>query len=154
MTDQDFARGPSPEISEGPRTAAQPETALHRIGNLESGHTPGPWQLHPGDTWIHGAPGNAPLAMACKGIHRESHASDPSFVREVETRSLAEVQANARLIAVAPEMLTVLRSVANEPCRSAAFLKVDCEQWLMDHPSAGRCVRCDARALLAKVNGR
>jgi hypothetical protein len=62
-------------------------------------------------------------------------------------------KANARLIAIAPEMLNVLRSVASEPCRRVPPA-ADCETWLVGHPSAGRCVRCEARVLLAKAEGR
>ena len=46
------------------------------------------------------------------------------------------------------DALRVLRLVASELCRRPDN---PCEAWLTDHPSAGRCVPCDARAVIASL---
>lgn len=68
-------------------------------------HTPGPWILSTMSTdygWING-PDGMPLATAYPGVRTVKSDADPTFTKTVSVRSNAEVQANAHLIATAPD---------------------------------------------------
>jgi hypothetical protein len=62
-------------------------------------HTPGPWEVN--DRWYIGKPDTGTFAevMCCRGVKAEDE---------------AQHEANARLIAAAPDLLQVLESIRDE----------------------------------------
>jgi hypothetical protein len=78
-------------------------------------HTPGPWEIRDGS--FIDAPG-----MTCLANVRGAHVTDQF-----------ECQANAKLIAAAPDIAEALKAIAkHEPCKAQAFC---------------RCVACDMSRL-------
>lgn len=71
-------------------------------------HTPGPWVFH--------GPGSGDKALPITGAHREYVGSDglicEVYYDDVTTEGAAEQEANARLIAAAPDVLEALQECA------------------------------------------
>ena len=61
----------------------------------------------------------------------------------------AELEANARLIAAAPELLAVVARTADQRCLCAATYSDVPEAW----DPAGDCPACAARALIRRLGG-
>ena len=58
-------------------------------------------------------------------------------------------QVNARLIAAAPEMRAFVEQAAKHPCQCDYFYADD-----NGYPTSDGCLMCDARALLARIDGQ
>lgn len=74
---------------------------------MEAKHTPGPWQFVKDEVKIHGC---------LKDIFEIGNNTDdlhPYWVAYVQSRGCAETEANAKLIAAAPEMLEALQYYFN-----------------------------------------
>lgn len=91
-------------------------------------HTPGPWRYCPQN----GSP--------TTGMHMIA-GSKPGYLAEVRDCGSGIVQANARLIAAAPELLEALETLADEEWRD------DDDNILID-------ARTKARSAIAKARGK
>ncbi len=93
-----------------------------------SEHTPGPWERYDETVIISAScPGSVGCTFTGGGI------------------DIQEARANARLIAAAPEMYEFIRATSKEPCEDVISVRAD--------EYCHNCVSCDARALLAKIDG-
>jgi hypothetical protein len=98
-----------------------------------SAHTPGPWEIEDREErqliWAdHAHDFVAQLSMVAEGADDDE-----------QEKFEAEQAANARLIAAAPELLEALKSL-DPQCITV--------------PACGSCVGCDARAAIAKAEGK
>jgi hypothetical protein len=103
-------------------------------------HTPGPWRqegFRIYRDWQPGEKGNLPY-IAVQSICEVAH--DRQGLR----RGHEENEANARLIAEAPAMRTLLAVIAQQPC--------ECSRWALTEGESD-CNRCEARTLLARIDG-
>lgn len=73
---------------------------------MDTKHTPGPWGVHGDDGTLIGPSNGKQMIAGAKHSH---------VVKEWAV-SLEEAQANARLIAAAPDMLAALREVVSSCC--------------------------------------
>lgn len=117
-----------------------------------STHTPGPWracrqgECTCGTVWS--LPSDFPVCTArdrVAVVHKEM-ADAPDMVYATIPRE--EAQANARLIAAAPDMLEALRWYADQLCEHGQAFE-GCGKLPADD-----CAGCPARAAIAKVEGR
>ena len=71
-------------------------------------HTPGPWTVWKGHTSVHSGKitSNTPGGMTCEDTMEEVANCDAFFVGE------SQAQANAQLIAAAPDLLAILKELA------------------------------------------
>lgn len=98
-------------------------------------HTPGPWDVEPKGSrhFVDGADG---LTVA--------------YLDRAGVRERAEIEANARLIASAPELLAALEAAAGLAEGTVKLLRqLDMESGRI----AAECVLRDARAAIAKAKG-
>ena len=98
-------------------------------------HTPGPWDVEPKGSrhFVDGADG---LTVA--------------YLDRAGVRERAEIEANARLIASAPELLAALEAAAELAEGTVKLLRqLDMESGRI----AAECVLRDARAAIAKATG-
>ncbi len=109
-----------------------------------SAHTPGPW-----------TEGSLYKDEATGADSKDVYSGTPGrgrvlqFVARVECDS-SEGDANARLIAAAPEMLAIVRAAASLPCESQIDDNLECD----DNNLCALCARSTiARALLARLEG-
>ena len=101
-------------------------------------HTPGPWSWNAGYDKLTGAGGNMVLNSA-----------DYEGMWVCGVPFLEEGEANAFLIAAAPELLAALESLVNAPVRySSNRIEIDCDS----HGNAMKRMM-DARAAIAKARG-
>lgn len=110
---------------------------------MDAKHTPGPWHLRK-DAHVDVVGADGYVIADCGGVHvHENHNGDthwattPGAAREMSEQ---EEEANARLIAVAPEL-------------KAALLELLLTGSMDDAGAYARAVRA-ARAVLAKIEGR
>lgn len=129
-----------PSLSDSERQALQDEYSVMPAAISDEGisrrdaHTPGPWKIIENDD------GKAPDIYA--RCHADGEFDDP--VCSLYGGPILEVEANARLIALAPEMLQELRKIA-----------IDLECYCDDYSAVrGPCGHCAAVAILAKAEGR
>ncbi len=102
-----------------------------------SKHTPGPWF----------AMGKS-INLERDGLAMLTRLARCDSYREIP---LAEAEANARLIAAAPNLLEALRPIAEEPVGDDLI----CHAGLVPKEKCGRCGRIlAARAAIAKAEGR
>jgi hypothetical protein len=93
-------------------------------------HTPGPWLIQQGDEWADGI----------VTLHGHNEDGTPMYWTVASyNRRRDEAEANARLIAAAPEMLETLKAMA-EGCSVPA-------------DDVQRAIRDRARAAIAKATG-
>ena len=102
-----------------------------------SKHMPGPWEWHYRDD------ADAPGSVVAVGY--PNHPDRPHAVAMCPRYGKQDWEANARLIAAAPDML--------EACREALYASVN-ETTYPDGPCLPRDVRDDLRAAIAKAEGR
>lgn len=103
---------------------------------MKTKHTPGPWQVN--GSWLNIETGNRHTAVesVLPGGFGMVASLEHSFTRESE-------EANARLIAAAPELLEALKELVN-----------DGECYCADNvASKETCRHCKARAAIAKAQG-
>lgn|SRR5678816_98780 len=103
-----------------------------------SGHTPGPWTLDR-DTW----------SIRDERTYRVARCS---FAKDGASMKLSneEREANARLIAAAPELLDRLRRMATALSTAASYIARDTDRGIAD---AFEAEANQARALIAQVEG-
>jgi hypothetical protein len=121
-----------PRLTDSEREALQDEYSVMPAAISDEGamHTPGPW------TWL----SEEPREVRLKRDHWSVGAVDSRKGVALVFRG----EANARLIALAPEMLQELRKIA-----------VDVECYCDDYSAVrGPCGHCAAVAILAKAEGR
>lgn len=103
---------------------------MSTVGRITFNPTPGPWHLSKHRTYVRytQSDGTAPniCSLDCMGVDSDE-----------------ERKANARLIAMAPDMYAFVKHIAGLPCEWA------CEA--LDEPP---CERCAARELLAKLEAK
>ena len=99
-----------------------------------SKHTPGPWRV--GEYKYKGIEISRDYSYPVRIAIVESWAADPKAAQQ-------EAQANARLIAAAPELLEALRDIRDN---------YDCDEWAHKYGTPCRC--CIAAEAIAKVEGK
>lgn len=101
-----------------------------------SAHTPAPWHLYDGDAdWLHVCDADQHW-LADIGISNDGDV-DPE-----------ESDANAHLIAAAPELLAALKTLSDSMCMAEEA------EHLLECDDAKSCSLCIARAAIAKAEGR
>ena len=107
-------------------------------------HTPGPWRIQ-GAVTITGQPGGIPRFLVWPAEETETSVAEICEIDcQIEgnyTCDIAEAEANARLIAAAPDMYAVCRALVQNqavPCESLIDL---------------RQITAQARAAIAKAEG-
>ncbi len=108
-----------------------------------SKHTPGPWRFSDNTKWWKTNPFS--VTVPKKGVHGTAVANIPARA----TISMEEAQANARLIAAAPDLLEALDSLARYADTCELFIKET-------HPGKAAALRervTNARAAIAKATG-
>lgn len=117
------------ETTQSARSGAR-ATGDQRACDAEPSHTPGPWATNPVNAQVDAFDTGAPVAV-CR------------LLWPTKKRSEAETEANARLIASAPEMLMALRE-----------LVASCEdQDLGNIPEFSRRALNEARIVIAQALG-
>ena len=105
-------------------------------------HTPGPWEL-----WFSEDSDNRG-AFVVRGGSKEPHGTDMVIAkRDIGTPNGDEGEANARLIAAAPELLDALKALREFALNED--VSVECD----DSCELG-CIFCAAKAAIAKAEGR
>lgn len=119
------------------------------VATAKSSHTPGPWTLHYGDLHDYGEDGQENGFHITMGNYNRSggpviHAL--RYAEEVfpESKEYPEAEANARLIAAAPDGYVLAKRVIKylTPYEPRPFLDADSELWKMSND------------LVAKVEGQ
>jgi len=104
-------------------------------------HTPGPWHVDPAFPLSVMAPDGDEIPwLVANAMPDCGGTSAPGFSPEGE--------ANARLIAAAPEMLDLLTKVAAIPCDTHRGIHCSMVPTGLIYPA---CMGCNARALLARI---
>ena len=114
-----------------------------------SGHTPGPWATDMDGLMVWGMSGQ----MRVADVRGFGHLTGKGTMGLSDEEAIAILEANARLIAAAPDMAEALREIAEQGCCFSDRQTAEHECWRLAEtiPNVNLCSSCIARAALAKA---
>lgn len=109
-------------------------------------HTPGPWIIK---EYNNGATGEYGLHGIFREKEDKGHAQHTPIIEKVWGRTLEESDANARLIAAAPDLLAALNNLVYSAWKYDADAEEENGNWSISHEAMA-----EVEAAIAKAEGR